>query len=126
MDSSTRLGALTFAASRRPTETRRSETQIRLQQFSTPLPYAFVAATAAAIRPGDLVLEPSAGTGALAHMARSAGADPILNEIDPFRASLLETVFRLRPSRHDAEHIDDLLSSARMVDVAIRRCPGRC
>ncbi|NNF72263.1 MAG: methylase, partial [Rhodobacteraceae bacterium] len=38
-------------ASRLLTETRRSEQQIRLQQFSTPLPYAALATRAAAIRP---------------------------------------------------------------------------
>ena len=93
-DPVTRLGALTAAATARPTETRRSETQIRLQQFSTPLPYAHVAAVAAAIRPGDVALEPSAGTGALAHMAARAGAKLVLNEIDPFRSALLDAVFR--------------------------------
>ena len=56
------------------TETRRSEQQIRLQQFSTPLPYAALAVRAAAIRNGETVLEPSAGTGALAGFAKRAGA----------------------------------------------------
>ena len=46
-DPRTRLARLGAAAGERPTETRRSEAQIRLQQFSTPLPYAQVAATAA-------------------------------------------------------------------------------
>ena len=48
-----------------PTHTRRSEESETFQQFSTPLPLAFVAATAAAIAPADRVLEPSAGTGCL-------------------------------------------------------------
>ena len=51
-------------ASRLLTETRRSEQQIRLQQFSTPLPFAAMVVRAAAIRKGETVLEPSAGTGA--------------------------------------------------------------
>lgn len=53
-------------AARIPTQTRRSEEGQSLQQFSTPLPLAFVAAHAASIHAGDRVLEPSAGTGMLA------------------------------------------------------------
>ena len=60
-------------ATRLLTETRRSEQQIRLQQFSTPLPYAALVARAAAIRPGETFLEPSAGTGALAGFVVRAG-----------------------------------------------------
>ena len=122
-DPAARLAMLTAGANARPTETRRSEAQIRLQQFSTPLPYAHVAATAAAIRLGDVVLEPSAGTGALAHMAARAGAKLVLNEIDPFRATLLDAVFGAAPSRHDAEHIDDLLDRRHMPDVVVMNPP---
>ena len=118
-----RLAALTAASKARPTETRRSETQVRLQQFSTPLPYAYIAATAAAIRPDDVVLEPSAGTGALAHMAQRAGTKLVLNEIDQFRAALLEAVFRTRPNHHDAEHIDDLLDRQHIVDAVVMNPP---
>ena len=119
----TRLARLTGSADARATETRRSETQVRLQQFSTPLPYAHVAATAAAVRPGDVVLEPSAGTGALAHMARLAGGHIVLNELDGFRAALLHEVFRTRPTRHDAEHIDDLLARDVLADVVLMNPP---
>ncbi|WP_299821270.1 strawberry notch-like NTP hydrolase domain-containing protein [uncultured Jannaschia sp.] len=122
-DPATRLALLTAGAGARPTETRRSEAQIRLQQFSTPLPYAYVAAVAAAIRPGDVALEPSAGTGALAHMATRAGAKLVLNEIDPFRAMLLDAVFQLAPSRHDGEHIDDLLDRQHIPDVVVMNPP---
>ncbi|MDO5757322.1 MAG: bifunctional class I SAM-dependent methyltransferase/DEAD/DEAH box helicase [Rhodobacterales bacterium] len=122
-DPVTRLNALTAAARQRPTETRRSETQIRLQQFSTPLPYAYVAALAAAIRPGDVALEPSAGTGALAHMVQRMGAKLVLNEIDPFRIALLDAVFHLPVSNFDGEHIDDLLDRAQRVDVVVMNPP---
>ena len=64
------LATARLLASRLLTETRRSEQQIRLQQFSTPLPFAALVIRAAAIRTGETVLEPSAGTGAL--MARGA------------------------------------------------------
>lgn len=40
------LDALRLAETMRPTQTRRSEEQLRLQQFSTPLPYALIAARA--------------------------------------------------------------------------------
>ena len=119
----TRLARLTGSADARATETRRSETQVRLQQFSTPLPYAHVAAVAAAIRPDDVVLEPSAGTGALAHMARRAGGHVVLNELDPFRAAILQEVFGTRPTRHDAEHIDDLLPRGVLADVVLMNPP---
>jgi hypothetical protein len=53
-----------------PTHTRRSEESEALQQFSTPLPLGFVACVAAGVTKTDLVLEPSAGTGLLAILAR--------------------------------------------------------
>ena len=63
------LRMLETLAALEPSQTRRSEEQLRLQQFSTPFPLAYAALQAAAIRPGDVVLEPSAGTGMLAVMA---------------------------------------------------------
>ena len=48
------------------THTRRSEEQVALDQFSTPPELSALAVAAAQIRPGDRVLEPSAGTGLLA------------------------------------------------------------
>ena len=53
------LAMLDAVAALEPSHTRRSEEQVRLQQFSTPLPLAYAALQAAAIRPGDVVLEPS-------------------------------------------------------------------
>ncbi len=120
---SDRLAMLTAGAGARPTETRRSEAQIRLQQFSTPLPYAYVTAFAAAIRPGDVALEPSAGTGALAHMVQCTGAKLVLNEIDPFRTMLLQAVFDAPLSQHDGEHIDDLLDRRHVADVVVMNPP---
>jgi Mn2+/Fe2+ NRAMP family transporter len=49
-----------------PTHPRRSEESQTFQQFPTPIPLAFAGSVAAAIRPDDVVLEPSAGTGLLA------------------------------------------------------------
>ena len=70
------LALLQRIAALEPSHTKRSESQVRLQQFSTPLGLAYAALQAAAIRPGDIVLEPSAGTGILAVMAECALAGP--------------------------------------------------
>jgi hypothetical protein len=53
------IAAAKLLASRLLTETRRSEQQIRLQQFSTPLPFAAMVVRAAAICKAETVLEPS-------------------------------------------------------------------
>ena len=76
-----------------PTHTRRSQESQALQQFSTPIVLGFVAATAAAITPADLVLEPSAGTGLLAIFAELLGGSLLLNELANARASLLGKLF---------------------------------
>ena len=67
------LAMLGKVAALLPTYTRRSEESQALQQFSTPIPLSFVAATAAAVTADDVVLEPSAGTGLLAVLAELAG-----------------------------------------------------
>lgn len=115
--------AAKLVASRLLTETRRSEQQIRLQQFSTPLPYAALAVRAASIRKGETVLEPSAGTGALAAFAARAGGKLMLNEIDPFRRTLLEVAFDTDVTDHDGEHIDDLLQADTRPDVIVMNPP---
>ena len=108
------LAMLETLAALEPSQTRRSEEQLALQQFSTPLPLAYAALQAAAIRPGDIVLEPSAGTGMLAVMAECAlgkrtddarSGDPLhLNEIATVRAGLLAGLFQHAPvTRHNAE-----------------------
>ena len=114
------LAMLETLATLEPSQTRRSEEQLALQQFSTPLPLAYAALQAAAIRPGDTVLEPSAGTGMLAVMAECAlgkhaddgrAGDPLhLNEIAAVRAGLLAGLFEHAPvTRHNAEAIGDYL-----------------
>ena len=109
------LAMLETLAALEPPQTRRSEEQLALQQFSTPLPLAYAALQAAAIRPGDIVLEPSAGTGMLAVMAecalgKHAGGALHLNEIAAVRAGLLAGLFEHAPvTRHNAESIADYL-----------------
>ena len=109
------LHMLETLAALEPSQTRRSEEQLRLQQFSTPLPLAYAALQAAAIRPGDVVLEPSAGTGMLAVMAHCALGNEAagslhLNEIAATRAALLAGLFPgSTVTRHNAEAIRDHL-----------------
>jgi hypothetical protein len=103
-----RLGA--FAA-RLPVQSYRSESQVALQQFSTPPALAYLAARAGRPERGDLVLEPSAGNGLLACWAARTGCRMILNEVDEDRVASLEEAFPdVRLSDHDAELIDDLLA----------------
>jgi hypothetical protein len=107
-----------------PTHTRRSEESQAMQQLSTPLPLAFVAAQAAAISSSDLLLEPSAGTGLLAVHAEIARASLVLNELAATRADLLGLLFPGVPvSRHDAAHIDDHLDPAVQPSVVLMNPP---
>ncbi|OWV71169.1 methylase [Rhizobium sp. R339] len=115
---------LTKVAKLLPTHSRRSEESQALQQLSTPLPLAFVAARAAAIKADDLVLEPSAGTGMLAIFAELARAHLALNEIGDLRADVLQDLFSKRVvSRHDAAHIDDYLDDAVRPTVVLMNPP---
>jgi predicted RNA methylase len=107
------LDMLTRLSERLPSQTRRSEESNRFQQFSTPITLGLAAAEAAAMTPDDLVLEPSAGTGLLAIFAELAGAGLALNEIADTRAGLLARLYRdCAVTRHNAEHIHDLLDPA--------------
>ena len=111
----TMLRMLAAIAALEPSHTKRSEEQIRLQQFSTPLPLAYAALQAAAIRPGDTVLEPSAGTGMLAVMAECAMGNRAagnlhLNEYAQARARLLTRLFpQALTTAFNAEAIADRL-----------------
>jgi predicted RNA methylase len=107
-----------------PTHTKRSEQSQKLQQFSTPSELAYIAAAEAAITPGDVVLEPSAGTGQLAVFAQSAGASLILNELATTRAEVLSQLFPATTvTRFNAEHIHDLLPPQLVPSVVIMNPP---
>ena len=106
------------------THTRRSEEQLALDQFSTPLELAAIATLAAQVRPGDKVLEPSAGTGLLAIVAEALGATLELNEIAPTRAAILDGLFPTAArTRHNAQHLADLLVSSGSFDAVISNPP---
>ncbi|OYX34564.1 MAG: methylase [Brevundimonas subvibrioides] len=104
--------------------TRRSEQQVALDQFSTPPELAALVALAAQVRPGDRVLEPSAGTGLLAVVAEACGAALTLNELAPGRAALLDGLFAdASRSRLDGRHLGDLLEPAGTFDVVVCNPP---
>lgn len=73
-----------------PTQTNRTEDQIKLQQFSTPPAIAYTAAYAANIGENDVVLEPSAGIGGIAVFAKNDGAKVHVNELDERRLSIIK------------------------------------
>ena len=117
-------------AARLPTETRRSERQMQLQQFSTAMDWGWVVALAARVSASDVVLEPSAGVGCLAALTvASCGSKPaqqpklILNEIDPTRRALLSLLTGQSALPHDAEFIDDLLPRDMQPSVVVMNPP---
>ena len=106
------------------THSRRSEEQLALDQFSTPPQLGALAVLAAQVRPGDQVLEPSAGTGLLAILAEACGADLTVNEVSAGRAGLLDGLFPLATrSQHDAEHLRDVLPTSGAFQVALVNPP---
>lgn len=103
-----------------PTQTNRSDEQIELQQFATPPRLAWLAARACALATGELVLEPSAGTGMLAVWAAKASSRLALNEISPLRRDCLSALFpAARVTGYDAELIDELLDPAIIPSVVL-------
>ena len=118
------LEMLSRLGERLPSQTRRTEESNRFQQFSTPIALGLAAAEAASITADDLVLEPSAGTGLLAIFAELAGAGLALNEIADTRAGLLARLYRdCAVTRHNAEHIHDLLDPAVRPSVVLMNPP---
>ena len=106
------------------THSRRSETQVALDQFSTPPELAALAVLAAQIRPGDRVLEPSAGTGLIAVIAEACGGVLSLNELAASRADLLDRLFPSGGrSRVDGRHVHDLLAEAGGFDAVVCNPP---
>lgn len=107
-DAPTAIDRLLAKQARLPMQTRRDQNQLDFQQFSTPPAQALLAVKAAAVCGGMTVLEPSAGTGNIAVLARLAGAQVDTNEIDPRRRELL-SLQGFEPTAFDAERLDNLL-----------------
>ncbi len=119
-----RLSALAKIAALLPTHTRRSEESQALQQFSTPAPLGLAAVAAASIAAGDIVLEPSAGTGLLAILAEISGGTLLLNELAETRADLLAALFpAVAVTRFDAAQIDDHLAPGATPSVVLMNPP---
>jgi phospholipid N-methyltransferase len=107
-----------------PTHTRRSEEQIQLQQFSTPLPLAYLVALAGQISGNDLILEPSAGTGIIAQFGKLQGASLMLNELSPDRTKILRRLFPGTPLFSvNAEQINDYLAGQTQPSVVLMNPP---
>ncbi|ACK86303.1 strawberry notch family protein [Methylorubrum extorquens] len=119
-----RLALIARITAMLPTQTRRSDESEAFQQFSTPLALGFVAALAAGLRPGERVLEPSAGTGLLAVHAELAGARLHLNELAATRAGLLAPLFPAGGvTQLDAAQIHDRLDAGVIPDVVLMNPP---
>jgi hypothetical protein len=103
------LTSLQALTAQLPRQSDRTIEQVEFQQFSTPPALAFLAAKLLRLQPGDLTLEPSAGTGSLAIRPRSIGANVICNEINPRRRALLMDELGFETHSVDAENLDDLL-----------------
>ncbi|WP_456304653.1 strawberry notch-like NTP hydrolase domain-containing protein [Acidomonas methanolica] len=119
-----RFPALSKIAGLLPTHTRRSEESQALQQFSTPVPLGLAAVAAASIAAGDIVLEPSAGTGLLAILSEISGGTLLLNELAETRADLLAALFpAVAVTRFDAAQIDDHLAPGAVPSVVLMNPP---
>ena len=105
-----------------PRQTRRDDVSVEFQQFSTPPTEAYVVARAAAIVEGMMVLEPSAGTGNIAVLAREFGGEVEANEIDERRRSLLESL-GFKTMNINAEQLDNLLAPDKMYDAVVMNPP---
>ena len=104
----TAIGWLLTQQSRLPLQSRRDQRQVDFQQFSTPPARSAGGRQGRGVTAGMAVLEPSAGTGNIAVLARLAGAHVDTNEIDPRRRQLLAlqgfdpTALRCRAARQSA------------------------
>ena len=88
MDAGAAIKTLEALTRELPTHTVRSEDQIAFQQFSTPPALACLAVHLARLASDDVLLEPSAGTGIIASLAKGAVRQCLLNELEPTRADL--------------------------------------
>ena len=107
-----------------PTQTRRDAEMDEFQQFSTPPALSYVANWVAAIKPGEIMAEPSAGTGDLAVWAKKAGADLILNELSSRRVSGLKELFPgARVFSENAEQLHNVLPIDAVPTVVVMNPP---
>ncbi len=117
------LGELKQFEQRLTSQGTRTEEQITHQQFSTPPRESYVAARVAAIKPSDIVVEPSAGNGGLAAWPKSIGADVHVNEISPRRQKMLEAAGFGKPTAYDGEIINSYMGHTLRPTVVVMNPP---
>ncbi|MEF8794317.1 PLxRFG domain-containing protein [Thiohalorhabdus sp.] len=113
-----------------PTQSKRTEEQQDLQQFSTPPTHAHAAAWVANLGQNDVVLEPSAGTGSMmAHAINgieNAGGNGnrqvVANEYSERRAEMIEPMVN-RVYQEDAQHLDGILPDDLRPSVVLMNPP---
>ena len=91
-----------------PTQTWRSNEQIKWQQFSTPPSIAYLLSYLLNFKTDEQALEPSAGTGNLAAWSSGFGLNTYTNEID-FRRRELLIKLGFSPTSFNGELINDFL-----------------
>lgn len=124
MDAGAAIATLEALTKELPTHTVRSEDQIAFQQFSTPPALACLAVHLARLGSEDVFLEPSAGTGIIASLAKGAVMQCLLNELEPTRADLLEGLFPGSPVfRHDGAKIAAMLAGTARPSVIVMNPP---
>ena len=108
-----------------PTQRIRTNEQALYQQFSSPAPLAFVAAYLALPKNNStpkILLEPSAGTAALACIARAFGSQVYTNDLSPARRAFLHYL-KFPVHSVDAENINDLLPQDLRPDIVLMNPP---
>ena len=106
-----------------PTQTKRSEEQVSLQQFSTPPNIAYLASWVANIDNKDTVLEPSAGIGGLASFAKAYGATVYVNELSDSRLEMLKQLPFDGFFKENAEQINNILPDSVSPSVVLMNPP---
>lgn len=106
-----------------PTQSHRTGDKDKLQQFSTPPHYAYVAAWVANIFEGETMLEPSAGNGGLLVHAANAGAKTVANDLDPLRRESLQELGADQVFAENAEHLNSILPKDIVPTVVIMNPP---
>lgn len=106
-----------------PTQAKRSEEQVSLQQFSTPPNIAYLASWVANIDNKDTVLEPSAGIGGLASFAKADGATVYVNELSDSRLEMLKQLPFDGFFKENAEQINNILPDSVSPSVVLMNPP---
>lgn len=121
---SDKASELTNRIQKLPTQTKRDEEMDEFQQFSTPPALSFMANWVANVKPTDVMIEPSAGTGDLAVWSKIAGAEVVLNELSPRRQALLADLFpQSRLFKENAEQLDNVLPTDVVPTIAVMNPP---